>query len=736
MGNENSKDIENIQEVNGRIPVKHENGGVNGISLTVTTNGHKVDVPTKLPKDKTVDSPLPEVKTTEYIIVESNTAPPQTKVQPPNPSVPSDKLQTDKEPETPNPGVPVEEVQSRGQERSGLFSKLFMKKSAEKEGNSSTSHSNEDQTDTSTKGHISEKQENANINGSSLKRSGTEVKPATTVDQSGQTDSTKSTEYVVLQSQEVKTPKTPDPTVPNEEGQPKEETVSLFSKMFKKKPPPITEKEPEKEPELHLTEKSQTDQVTSLIMQNDDIHKKHRTGICNGNIPGIPQSEQKSNSPDPEEAEVKTPDPSVPREEIQPKEEIAGLFSKMFKKKPVPVVDTEPTREPEREHDKEQAKKPEKKPEEERYTETTSGDETDRSPAHTGQHLETGKLTAEPEKEVEDGERDSEKKGQESESERGENQDNAADDNPVMSFFKTLVTPTKTKKEAPAPDAAKEQPQASETQPAPATTTTVAQISDPPAPPKGMPMPPPPPPEPPRAQPAVKPKEEPKPKDSPQAKSARDTLTRLFRTKSKKTQPHAAVEDAHPDPQTPLEPPPPVSGDETDSTVGTQDTAEAETVVNQQKPDASKASTLEAAAKPDPAPAAHEEKKPEAKKSVLSFFKPKALFDRVTSTVQTASSGLQLLMKTPAAAADPKATPAPATAEAGPAKEEAPKAAKSPEAPAESKPTTAAPPAGEEAPTPPKKQEKRNSITLFFKNLSQKRPSTDAGAPTEAEKTK
>lgn len=255
-----------------------------------------------------------------------------------------------------------------------------------------------------------------------------------------------------------------------------------------------------------------------------------------------------------------------------------------------------------------------------------------------------------------------------------ESQDSPEDENPVMNFFKTLVTPTKTsKKEAPAADALKDQ---------------VAQVCDPPAVPKGMPAPPPPPPEPPRAEPAAKAKEEPKAaKDSPKGKSAKDTLTRLFRSK---------------------------------------------------KPDASKASTLEAAAKPAPAPAAaQQEKQPQAKKTFLSFLKPKALLDSVSSTVQAAStSGVQLLRKaTAAAAAEPKAAPAPAAAaggEPGPSKEEPPKAAKSTEATAEAKPATAAPSGGEEAASAPKKLEKRNSITLFFKNLSGKRPSTDAGAQSEA----
>lgn len=242
-----------------------------------------------------------------------------------------------------------------------------------------------------------------------------------------------------------------------------------------------------------------------------------------------------------------------------------------------------------------------------------------------------------------------------------------------MNFFKTFVTPTKaSKKEAPAPDAKKDQ---------------VAQVSDPPAAAKGMPAPPPPPPEPPKldikADPAAKavkatPKEEPKPaaKDSPKTKS----LSRLFRIKA----------------------------------------------------DASKAATLEATAKPEPAPPVQEEKKAEDKSSFFSFFKPKALLDHMTTKVQASTSGVRLFRKTTGVAAEPKVTPAPAAAaEPGPAKEEAPKAAKSAEASAESKPATSAPSGGQEAGSAPKKLEKRNSIHLFFKTLGQRRPSTDAGAQTE-----
>lgn len=268
------------------------------------------------------------------------------------------------------------------------------------------------------------------------------------------------------------------------------------------------------------------------------------------------------------------------------------------------------------------------------------------------------------------------------------------EENPVMNFFKTLVTPTKTpKKETAAPDAAKDQ---SQKEIPPAATTTVAHTSEQPAVPKGMPAPPPPPPEPPKletkgepASKAVKPtqKEDPKAsgKESESAKG-KSALSKFFRPK---------------------------------------------------KVDPSKASTLEAAAKPEPPPPAQEEKKQASKSSFMSLFKPKVLLDTMTTKVQAAStSGVRLLKKSTGLAADPKkTTPAPpATAESPQpvkTKEEPKPAAKSPEAVVDSKPAPAASPAGDNAASVPKKLEKRNSIQLFFKNLGQKRHSTDAGVQTE-----
>ncbi|XP_010764443.1 breast carcinoma-amplified sequence 1 isoform X4 [Notothenia coriiceps] len=156
------------------------------------------------------------------------------------------------------------------------------------------------------------------------------------------------------------------------------------------------------------------------------------------------------------------------------------------------------------------------------------------------------------------------------------------EENPVMNFFKKIVT-LKVTKETATPEATKEQSQECP----PVTTTTVAQVSEPPPAPKGgMSIPPPPPPEPPKmeikAELAAKPakptlKEEPKAAGkSPKASkglSARVNLSNLFRPK---------------------------------------------------KVDPSKAGTLEAALKPEPPPPVQEEKKTDSKPSFFSMFKSKA----------------------------------------------------------------------------------------------------------------
>ncbi|XP_034058466.1 breast carcinoma-amplified sequence 1 isoform X5 [Gymnodraco acuticeps] len=298
------------------------------------------------------------------------------------------------------------------------------------------------------------------------------------------------------------------------------------------------------------------------------------------------------------------------------------------------------------------------------------------------------------------------------------------EENPVMNFFKKIVTPKVTKETA-TPEATKEQ---------------VAQVSEPPPAPKGgMSIPPPPPPEPPKmeikAEPAAKPakptlKEEPKAAGkSPKASkgvSTRATLSNLFHPKKVNDEPPEPEVEVEVQPvvevqETPEESPEPVVEVQSEINVQPTETAEeaAETVVEEQmeeevpqpvveaeKVDPSKAGTLEAAVKPEPPPPIQEEKKTDSKPSFFSMFKSKA--------------------------ADPKkAPPAPAAAaETVKAKEE-PKAAAKSEAVVENKPAAVAPPDGEDAAHAPRKLEKRNSIHLFFKTLGQRRSSTEAGVQTE-----
>ncbi|XP_044066639.1 breast carcinoma-amplified sequence 1 isoform X24 [Siniperca chuatsi] len=382
------------------------------------------------------------------------------------------------------------------------------------------------------------------------------------------------------------------------------------------------------------------------------------------------------------------------------KEGKVKVFGKMFKKKTEPPADVKSVNK----------------------TETSNEDQTDVSLPATDPQPETANLKQESEsltasESVTLDPGPEEGKAPETDSQPVENQeDSNPEENPVMNFFKTLVTPTKTtKKETATPDATKDQSQ-KENQPA--ATTTVAQVSEPPAAPKGMSIPPPPPPEPPKmeikGEPAAKPvkptpKEEPKAAakepESSKGKSAKNTLSKFFRPKTIKEAPQSAVES-----ENNVEPH--ETAEEVAQPVVEEQMVEElpQPVVEAEKVDPSKASTLEASAKPEPPPPVQEEKKTASKSPFLSFFKPKA--------------------------ADPKkATPAPAAAaeaaQTVKAKEEPKVAAKSSEAAVDNKPASAASQAGDDAASVPRKLEKRNSIHLFFKNLGQKRNSTDAGVQTE-----
>ncbi|XP_023248804.1 fibrous sheath CABYR-binding protein-like isoform X6 [Seriola lalandi dorsalis] len=482
------------------------------------------------------------------------------------------------------------------------------------------------------------------------------------------------------------------------------------------------------------------------ITKNGTIHDKHENGSVNGlsaNITsnglevvvngetivhqnGEPFSlnfATESTEPDfvivesdcqPAEAQVilELPEPTIQKEEVKKsKEEKVHLFGKMFKKKAEPPTDVENIQE----------------------KETSNEDQKTVSPPATDPQLETATLKqeseslTEPESVTQDP-RPEEEKAPETDngdSQPVENQEESdPEENPVMNFFKTLVTSTKTsKKETATPDATKEQSQ-KETQPA--ATITAAQVSEPPAALKGMSIPPPPPPEPPKmevkGEPAAKPvkptpKEEPKaaakePEPS-KATSAKDTLSKFFRPKVLLGLKASKGKGAS------------ASG------------ANAQAKTAAAKVDPSKAGTLEAAAKPEPPPPAQEEKKTASKSSFFSFFKPKVLLDHMTTKVQAAStSGVRLLRRSTGVGAEPKkATPAPAaatTAEAAKTKEEPKAAAKSSEVVVDNKQASVASQAGDDAANVPKKLEKRNSIHLFFKNLGQKRHSTDAGVQTEA----
>ncbi|XP_056447409.1 breast carcinoma-amplified sequence 1 isoform X4 [Gadus chalcogrammus] len=289
-----------------------------------------------------------------------------------------------------------------------------------------------------------------------------------------------------------------------------------------------------------------------------------------------------------------------------------------------------------------------------------------------------------------------------------------SDQNPVMNFFKTLVTPTKSqKKETATPDVTKDQPP--EETPPTVASTTVAQVPEPPAAAKGMSIPPPPPPEPPKMEikgglaaqqqkptPKEGAKASAKQPDAAKGKSAKETLSSFFRSKT--------VEEVVPEP----------------------------VVVEVEKADASKTTTLEADVKPQAAAPLPDDKKPAAKSPFFSFFKPKVLVNQMAAKVQSAStSGVRLLRRTAGGAAEPKKETAapPAAMEAAQntkAKEEPKAATKTAEASVENKAPSEAAQGGDESAKAPKKLEKRNSINLFFKTLSQKRNSLDAGVQTES----
>ncbi|KAM8830483.1 breast carcinoma-amplified sequence 1 isoform 3-T4 [Synchiropus picturatus] len=287
--------------------------------------------------------------------------------------------------------------------------------------------------------------------------------------------------------------------------------------------------------------------------------------------------------------------------------------------------------------------------------------------------------------------------------------------------------PTKTpNKESASPATSRAKPE-TENEPAPPSTA----VSDPPAASKGMSIPPPPPPEPPKMEikgesaakqsPKLEAKAAAKGSVSAKAKPPKVSLGSFFGSKVAKELQTAeeqvaelqdtAIEKA----QAEME----VGGqkvseglNELQELVENKMEQEASQLVAEaeKKVDPSKTGTLEAAAKSEPPPPAQDEKQANMKFSFLDFFKFKPLGPIKMTSASSA------------------AEPAPAAK----AKEEPKVAVKSPEPPVEAKPAPAPPQAAEAAANSPKKLEKRNSIGLFFKNLSQKRNSTDAGIQTES----
>ncbi|XP_029974839.1 breast carcinoma-amplified sequence 1 isoform X2 [Salarias fasciatus] len=480
-----------------------------------------------------------------------------------------------------------------------------------------------------------------------------------------------------------------------------------------------------------------------------------------------------------DEKPVEAPEAAtVNEEEKKVKKEKVNIFSKMFKKKEQPSPPPPEAETVEEKNTSSEDQSDVSPPPNEPQVETAD------SPKQEAEAL------VEPQPETpESAPREEEEKAPESEEANSEaaesREETGPEDSSVMNFLKTLVNTTKTsKKETASPDAAKDQ---SQTESQPAATTTVAQISEPPAPPKGMSIPPPPPPEPPKlevkGEPSAKaakpsPKEEPKAAakeaESSKGKSAKDALSSFFRQKVRlgiktpkrkgasasgaktaavtiKDVPEPAVQIEVQPEETPVEAPEPVQiEDKVDLQEAAVEVAQSFVGEVQQvfedllqpeveaEVDPSKTGTLEAAAKPEP-PAPVQEEKKTSKSPFLSLFKPKALLDHMTTKVQAAStSGVRLLRKTSGLGAASKketATPPAAAAEAAQAakaKEEPKAAAKSSEVVVDNKAAPAASQAADDAAKGAKKLEKRNSIQGFFKNLSQKRHSTDAGVQTEA----
>ncbi|XP_031659859.1 translation initiation factor IF-2 isoform X4 [Oncorhynchus kisutch] len=383
-------------------------------------------------------------------------------------------------------------------------------------------------------------------------------------------------------------------------------------------------------------------------------------------IENVPEAEA-------ETAKTKTiPEPEPKHQKKEPKEsskERVNVFDNLFKKKATPQLNPDPAPE------KEEPIK-EKTVEESKSSPEVSVTVTDGIHAEpldeVKEDTETSVKPPKPSPEAEEvkGPGIGEESSHLEENQEGESQ---TEDNPVMNFFKTLVTPTKKNKQGTAtPDVTKDQ---SQKEAKPTATTTAAQVVDAPAAAKGgMSFPPPPPPAPAPPKMEVKAEIAAQPVTNAPKKEPKDAAKEPEATKSKSDSPFSRL-------------------------------------FSRKEIDASKTATLEASAKPEPppAPAPKEGKKPAVAKASFSFFKPKASEPK---------------KEAPAPAADAIAGPSVA--------KEEPKA---PEIPAvDSKPASGPTEGGDNSPILPKRLEKRNSIHLFFKNLGKRQ--SDAGVQTEPEKTK
>lgn len=381
-------------------------------------------------------------------------------------------------------------------------------------------------------------------------------------------------------------------------------------------------------------------------------------------IENVPETEA-------ETAKAKTiPEPNHQKKE--PKEsskERVNVFDNLFKKKATPQPNPDPA--PEKEEPIKEKTVEESKSSPEVPVTVINGIHTEPLD-EVKEDTETSVKPPNPSPEAEEvkGPGIGEERNHLEENQEGESQ---TEDNPVMNFFKTLVTPTKKNKQGTAtPDVTKDQ---SQKEAQPTATTTAAQVVDAPAAAKGgMSIPPPPPPAPAPPKMEVKAEIAAQPGTNKPKKEPKDASKEPEATKSKSDSPFSRL-------------------------------------FSRKEIDASKTATLEASAKPEPppAPAPKEGKKPAVAKTSFSLFKPKASEPK-------------------------KEAPAPAAeAVAGPsvAKEEP----KAPEIPAvDSKPASGPSEGGDNSPVLPKRLEKRNSIHLFFKNLGKRQ--SDAGVQTEPEKTK